>query len=502
MAFKIKLSLAVLLFFFLALPANLALGTEEHEIDPELKTCKHQCMQQLQYTESDKKKCKESCEKYHQMKKEREREIEKEAQKRKEQEREEKGGLYKVTNHIEEQEEEEQQEEENPFVFHAKHFHTRVETEDGSVRVLQKFTEKLLRGIENFRLAMVEAKGLAFISPLHFDSETVLLILKGRAAIGWVKEDRTERFNLEAGDIIRIPAGTPHYAVNRNENEKLFIVLFHIPVSTHGEFEAFYGPGGRDPQSILTAFSWKVLEASLKTPRKKLERLFEKQEKGGIFWISREQVQALSKEREGPSIWPFGGQSRGVFNLFRQRPSISNQYGRLLEISPDDQRELEDLNLMLTFTNITSGSMTAPLYNSKATMIALVIDGEGNFEMACPHISSGSKKKQSSSTYQRISASLRPGVVFVVPAGHPFVTVASKKNNLQIICFVVNARGNKRLTFAGKNNIVSAMDRQAKELAFDVPAEKVDNVFDRVEQLFFPGPDNWEESEERGRAYA
>ncbi|KAL7196658.1 hypothetical protein ACSBR1_036636 [Camellia fascicularis] len=35
-----------------------------------------------------------------------------------------------------------------------------------------------------------------------------------------------------------------------------------------------------------------------------------------------------------------------------------------------------------------NGSMTAPYYNSWATKIAVVTNGEGYFEMACPHLSS------------------------------------------------------------------------------------------------------------------
>lgn len=173
--------------------------------------------------------------------------------------------------------------------------------------------------------------------------------------------------------------------------------------------------------------------------------------------------------------------------------------------------------------------MSAPMYYSKASKIGVVIEGEGHFEMATPHTAQGHKKK-SSPTYERVSAHLRPGVVFVVPAGHPFVTLASPRNNLQILCFEVNARGNKKLTFAGiriithnvvfkfqspvtycfallmiltgKKNIVNAMDKEAKELVFNLPAEKVDNIFNREEQFFFAGPENYEEPEERGRAYA
>jgi len=45
-------------------------------------------------------------------------------------------------------------------------------------------------------------------------------------------EDKTERFNLEAGDIMRVPAGTPLYLVNRDENEKLFVAALHMQPSS------------------------------------------------------------------------------------------------------------------------------------------------------------------------------------------------------------------------------------------------------------------------------
>lgn len=92
--------------------------------------------------------------------------------------------------------------------------------------------------------------------------------------------------------------------------------------------------------------------------------------------------------------------------------------------------------------------MTAPLYYSKATKIAMVTEGTGRLEIVTPYMSRGESKK-SSPTYERVSAHLRPGVVFVVPSGHPFVIVASDKQNLQILCFEVNARGNRKFNFAG-----------------------------------------------------
>ncbi|KAI4349485.1 hypothetical protein L6164_010068 [Bauhinia variegata] len=500
MAIRNKVVLAMLFFSLLALSAYSYLGTQEPDVDPELITCNHQCQQQQQYSEEEKRICEERCEEYQRMKKERQKEIEEEARRKKEREhhqRQDEGS-------DEEGGEEESREKENPFVFQDKHFETRVETDDGRVWVLQKFTKKseLLRGIENFRLVILEANGHTFVSPCHFDSEVVFVVVKGRATIGLVKEEGTERFNLQPGDIMRVPAGATVFMVNRDEREKLFIAKFHMPVSIPGEFEAFYGPGGEDPESFLTAFSWEILQAAYKTQRHKLQRLFEGQKKGSMFNVSREHVEALSKRTMSPGIWPFGRQWRGPFNLLSNGPSVSNEYGRLFEMSPDKQTQFQDINLLITWVNITNGSMTAPLYNSLATNVALVIDGKGDFEMACPHISFSSEGRSSSATYQRVSARLRPGVVFVVPAGHPFVTVASTNTNLQIICFEVNARGNKRIALAGKKNVVKAMDDRVKELAFNFPAKLVQRIFNRDEQFFFPGPCTFEEREELGRAYA
>lgn len=114
--------------------------------------------------------------------------------------------------------------------------------------------------------------------------------------------------------------------------------------------------------------------------------------------------------------------------------------------------------------------MITPYYNSRATKIAIVTNGEGYFEMACPHLSSsefggegrghgGSEGRQhggsrrqggTSPSYHKVRAQLRRGVVYVVPAGHPAIAVASNNQNLEILCFYVNARNNERFLLAGK----------------------------------------------------
>lgn len=72
---------------------------------------------------------------------------------------------------------------------------------------------------------------------------------------------------------------------------------------------------------------------------------------------SREQIEAMSSHEEG-GRWPFGGETRGSkgsrsFNLFNKRPSHANQHGQLYIADRDDLRELEDMDVMISFANIS-----------------------------------------------------------------------------------------------------------------------------------------------------
>ncbi|PON55226.1 Bicupin, oxalate decarboxylase/oxidase [Parasponia andersonii] len=493
----LKLSLLVLLLLsVVVLSSSVVWGKQ----DPELKQCQHQCRHQKGFDEEQKSQCERRCEDYIREKKERE---------RRERERERGGGGGEEESYYgtREREEGERVTERGPYVFEEEHFETRVRTEEGRVHILRKFTEKskLLKGIENFRVGFLEANPNAFVAPVHFDADTVFFVASGKPTVTLLREDKKDTFNLEFGDILNIPAGTPVYMVNRDEREKLFIIKLINPVSLPGHFEPFYGPGGENPETFYKAFSWEVLSAAFKRDRDEIERLFRQQKRGSIVKASRQQVQELSRHAEGGrggggTIWPFGGDTGGPFNLFRnRRPTHSNRFGSLFEADPSEYKQLEHLNLMISFANITKGAMTAPAYNSRATKISFVVDGEGFFEMACPHVSSeqggGGRSRHS---FERVTGRLRRGVVFVVPAGHPLTAITSGNTNLQILCFEVNAKGNVKYPLAGRKNIVNDMENVAKELSFSVPAREVDRIFrSQNEEFFFPGPTQQEQGGHR-----
>lgn len=73
---------------------------------------------------------------------------------------------------------------------------------------------------------------------------------------------------------------------------------------------------------------------------------------------------------------------------------------------------------------------------------ALVPNGEGYIQMACPHLSSssseeseqgyghGGSKDQRSPDYKQVNTQLRPGAVFIAPPDHPFNMIASNNSCL------------------------------------------------------------------------
>ncbi|KAI7996341.1 Sucrose-binding protein [Camellia lanceoleosa] len=84
--------------------------------------------------------------------------------------------------------------------------------------------------------------------------------------------------------------------------------------------------------------------------------------------------------------------------------------------------------------------LTCPLWSSVAT--AAAEEGKGGQRVA-------PKKNAGAKGLSKVSGHLSRGVVFIVPPGRPIITIAAKNQNLQIVCFDVNAPNNEKFPFAG-----------------------------------------------------
>ncbi|KAJ8630718.1 hypothetical protein MRB53_024041 [Persea americana] len=143
-------------------------------------------------------------------------------------------------------------------------FRTALRAPEGNLRVLERFPDRsnLLRGIENFRLAVLEANPNSALIPTHSDTEQVLFVVAGSTTITLLLKENRESYSLRRGDILTVHAGTTLYIFNRDNNEKLFIAKLLETISVPGQAQEFFGVGGRDQESFYMSFTKDILEAA------------------------------------------------------------------------------------------------------------------------------------------------------------------------------------------------------------------------------------------------
>nr|GMD18609.1 vicilin-like antimicrobial peptides 2-2 [Ipomoea batatas] len=459
-------TLGFVVFFALA---AVALGT----VDPELQTCRHRCRVQMGFDQQQRQACLEKCERYIREKEGRE---------------EERGG------------EEERHGGDNPYVFQPRHFQTAHRSQQGRFSVLPRFTERsnLFEGIENFRFGVLEVESKTMVAPSHQDADLVGFVAEGEGTLNIIWKNKRKSYDIHVGSIVFIPAGATTYLFNTDNNNKLVIIKLIQTISTPGRFQFFFGTSRN---SFLNAFKSSILEAAYDESKETIDKVLQGRDDSPFIQVSDEQLKSLSKG-DDDTIWPFktDKSSSKTVNIFNHK-SVSNNYGELFEVDNDDVKGLGDIEV--AFANITRGGMLGPLFNTRATKLAFVVDGNGWGQMACPHVSSQSSSERTQEgatpTYETMNAQLRPGTLLVIPPDHPYVTIASQDHNLRILCFNINADENdERVPLAGKNNLYTNLDDTAKEIAFGVSSKLVDQVFedDNDFELFSKGPE-WQQREER-----
>ncbi|RCV41579.1 hypothetical protein SETIT_9G148000v2 [Setaria italica] len=404
----------------------------------------------------------------------------------------------------EREQEQEQEQSRRPYVFDRRSFRRVVRSEQGSVRALRPFHEasKLLRGIRNYRVAILEANPRSFIVPSHTDAHSIGYVAQGEGVVTTIENGERRSYTVKEGDVFVASAGAVTYLANPDGRRKLVIVKILHTISVPGKSSD------------------------------RLERLFGKQDKGIIVRASEEQVRELrrhaSEGGHGPH-WPLPpfGESHGPYSLLDQRPTIANRHGQLYQADARSYRDLAEHDVRVSFVNISAGSMSAPFYDSRSIKLACVLDGEGYIEIICPHLaqrhegrsergkgrrgeeeseSEEQEQEEAGQGYHTIRARVSRGTAFVVPVGHPVVEVASRGSNLQIVYFEIHADKNERVFLAGANNVLKKLDNTAKELAFAARAREVDEVLDaQRDQGFLAGPEESsreereEEEEHEGR---
>ncbi|KAF3457105.1 hypothetical protein FNV43_RR01762 [Rhamnella rubrinervis] len=379
--------------------------------------------------------------------------------------------------------------EDNPYYFPAQESESWFRTQEGHLRVTERFTDKseLLRGIDDYRFAILVARPNTFVIPHHCDAESILAVVRGKGTISLVRQNKRESYNIENGDVIRVPAGTTVYLINQQNNEDLEIAKLLQSVNNPGEF---------------------------KVPRDQLENIFGKETRGMrqgqrqaiAIKASQEQLRALSKHVSSTKQIT-DRDSNGPIKLPSQKPLYSNDFGKLFETNPEEYKQLKDMDVLVDLVEINQGAIMVSHHNSRATIVSLVLEGSGQYEMACPHLSSQEEGEQmedshhisSGNRFQKVSANLSPGDVFVVPAGHPISIVASQNQNLRMLGFGINGLNNQRNFLAGKESMMNQVEREAKEVAFNVEGEDMEQIFNKQKLSYFVPQQQSQQQGQRGR---
>ncbi|KAM3310297.1 hypothetical protein ACQJBY_031156 [Aegilops geniculata] len=430
-----------------------------------------------------------------------------------------------------------------PYVFGPRNFRSIIRSDHGFVKALRPFDEvsKLLRGIRNYRVAIMEVNPRAFVVPGLTDADGVGYVAQGEGVLTVIENGEKRSYTVREGDVIVAPAGSIMHLANTDGRRKLVIAKILHTISVPGKFQYF------SAKPLLASLSKRVLTAALKTSDERLGSLLgrrqgKEEESISIVRASEEQLRELRREAsEGGQghhwpLPPFRGDSRDTFNLLDQRPKIANRHGRLFEADGRSFHALAQHDVRVAVANITPGSMTAPYLNTQSFKLAVVLEGEGEVEIVCPHLGrdserreqehgkgrwseeeeddrrqqrrrgsgsgSESEEEQDQQRYETVRARVSRGSAFVVPPGHPVVEIASSRgsSNLQVVCFEINAERNERVWLAGRNNVIGKLDNPAQELTFGRPAREVQEVFrakDQQDEGFVAGPEQ-QEQERRG----
>ncbi|XP_010466552.1 PREDICTED: vicilin-like seed storage protein At3g22640 [Camelina sativa] len=393
-----------------------------------------------------------------------------------------------------------------PYHFKKQSFKNWFQSKEGFVKMLPKFTKRapnLFRGIENYRFSLYEMEPNTFLVPLHLDADSVVIILQGQGVAEFVTAKTKELFHLTKGDVVRLPSGITHFAINTNQTVPLRFAKITIPVNIPGQFQNYFSAPSQFQQSYFTGFSKEVLSASFNIPEELVGRIFfgsQQMGQGILRRITPEQIKEITENSTSRSNKDKDKSTKfSPFNLFTHDSvsSYTNDFGHFHEAQPDSFDQIQDLQIAVTWTNMTQGSVFLPQYNSKATFVTFVENGCARYEMASPYSfqreqqqqqwwpeQGGEEEEDMSGQVHKIVSRVCKGDVFIIPAGHPF-TIVSHDENFVSVGFGIYASNSIRTFLAGQGNVLSNLDTVATRVAFGVRSKVAEKLFTSQNYSYF-----------------
>ncbi|ESQ47594.1 hypothetical protein EUTSA_v10022050mg [Eutrema salsugineum] len=240
---------------------------------------------------------------------------------------------------------------------------------------------------------------------------------------------------------------------------------------------------------------------------------------GLIRRVSPEQIKELAEHATSPSNkHKEKGKGKGKgkdkdtstmwnpFNLLTQDPIYSNDFGHFHEAHPKKFSQLQDLDIAVSWVNMTQGSVFLPQFNSKATFVTFVENGCARYEMASPYTFQGEQQQQQqkpwfeqgeeqeqeeeemSGQVHKFVSRVCKGEVFIIPAGHP-TAVLAQDQNFVAVGFGIHAFNSKRTFLAGQENMLKNLDKVATKLSFGVGSKMAEKLFTSQNYSYFAPTD-------------
>nr|AAM81249.1 vicilin-like storage protein [Araucaria angustifolia] len=419
---------------------------------------------------------------------------------------------YKVHRHGEE-------EGRNPYVFKEEEQERRLATDAGEIRAVPLFREfsTLVRDLENYELNFFHMKPDAFMRHHYSGADHLSFVLQGKARIQCVRKEKSMEENLDRGNLLFIPRGSMLSIVNNDPREELIMVnlLYNPNPYRQRHHESFY------PVDMLNAFRRESLEAAFKVRSEDIERMFSRQDQRVFRFLSREEREKIMGRDDSQlsSFWPLKTRKGEAeeehnkpFNLEKKDAKYSNKNGKYMEVDSEDYRPLkrqEDRNSMgVGYTRIEPGKITVPYWHSHAFTICVVVRGPGMLQM---HPRGGKQQTEAAKgkgeenqngnarrreegegefrvSYRRVESELRVGDVFVMPAGHASVQMASSER-LEFLTFFVNFDRDSGNFLAGNNSVLKQLREEQLAADFGVERKEMQRMIGSQDKaVFVDGP--------------
>ncbi|XP_022752126.1 vicilin-like seed storage protein At2g18540 [Durio zibethinus] len=334
----------------------------------------------------------------------------------------------------------------------------------------------------SYHLQFITMEPNSLFLPVLLHADMVFYIHTGSGTLSWTDDNEMRTVNIRKGDIYRLHPGSFFYLQSSLEPEREKLRIYAIFSSKEENiYEPWIGAYSRISDVVL-GFGSKVLQAAFEVPEDVIEEIMKatkppaiihavpKKKKIFFEWQTRLLKAFLGSNRDGfDSINGKKKKKTKAYNVLEADPDFKNCNGWSLTVDKNDLRLLRDSNIGVFMVNLTKGSMMGPHWNSRASEIAVVLEGQGMIRVAC---SSNANESECKNLRFRV----KEGDVFLIPMFHAMAQISFNNDSFVFMGFSTSTNRNYPQFLAGKSSVLGFLDRQILAVSFNVSNTTIDQL--------------------------